>query len=108
MATSTADGKEESGLPVEKGDHRGVPARSGTSAAVKGEPAPRLPHEQDESSDSGTSAPRPIVEQAANDVRRGVAPTDKSQETDEVYGRTLRGPPEQDRRTADPASDGER
>lgn len=104
MATSTADGKDESGLPVETSDHGALPDRSGTRSAVKGEPAPRLPHERDESSDSGTSEPRPLVEQAAADVNRGVTSTDKSEATDATYGRNLRGGPERDRRQDDPAS----
>ena len=58
---------------------------------VKGEAAPRLPHERDESSDSGSAGADPLMRQAAEDVESGKRPTDRSEATDALYGRTLRG-----------------
>jgi hypothetical protein len=75
------------------------PARSGagrvaaaeTRSTVDGQPAPRLPHERDESSDSGTGAPTEVMRGAHDDVAAGKAPTDKGEATDPVYRRSLRG-----------------
>lgn len=64
--------------------------RARTHASVDGEPAPRLPHEHDESSDSGTGAPSEVMRRAHDDVVSGKSPTDKSETTDEVYRRSLR------------------
>lgn len=90
MATSTADGKDGSNGRVEPILERGAQGPGGTHSAVKGEPSPRLPHERDESSDSGTTEPREIMKQAATDIENGLVPTDRSAETDEVYRKTLR------------------
>jgi hypothetical protein len=65
-----------------------TPGRPGhTSAKVQGRLAPRLPHERDESSDSQTSSPRPIIEQARQDVRRGLVDTDRGPVLDQTYER---------------------
>ena len=64
--------------------------RAGTHANVGGERAPRLPHERDESSDSGTGAPTEVIRRAHDDVVSGRSPTDKGETTDEVYRRSLR------------------
>jgi hypothetical protein len=50
---------------------RGGPPPSGTRADVDGESSPRLPHERDESSDSGTGAPSDVMHIAHDDGRRG-------------------------------------
>jgi len=54
------------------------------------EPAPRLPHERDESPDSDQGAPTERMRQAKRDVETGKRPTDRSEATNEVYERTLR------------------
>lgn len=73
---------------------RGKPphARGRTSATVQGQSAPRLPHERDESSDSGTRAPSEVMRRAHDDVASGKTSTDKSEGTDSVYRRNLRSP----------------
>ncbi len=65
-------------------------ARAETRRVVNGEPAPRLPHERDESSDSGSGAPSEVMQRAHDDAESGKAPTDKSEATDDVYRRSLR------------------
>jgi len=88
---STADSREPSGLPVDSAQDPTLARRSTTHSNVKGETAPRLPHERDESSDSGTARPDPLAQQAAEDMESGKRATDRSEATDEVYARTLRG-----------------
>jgi hypothetical protein len=88
---STADSREPSGLPVDSARDPALARRSTTHSNVKGETAPRLPHEHDQSSDSGTAAPGPLMQQAAEDVESGKRPTDRGETTDALYARTLRG-----------------
>ena len=78
--------------------------RSTTRATVAGERAPRLPHERDESSDSGKAAPDPVMKQAAEDVESGKAQTDRGETTDALYARTLRGERGKPEKTAGPES----
>ncbi len=61
-----------------------------TTAAKDGEKAPRLPHEHDESSDSGTGAPSDVMRQAKEDLDSGKQPTDRGEATDEAYRRQKR------------------
>ena len=56
-----------------------------TRTAVEGEPAPRLPHEHDESADSGRSAPREIIRQAKRDTDSGKVDTDRGPPADAAY-----------------------
>ena len=49
-----------------------------------------MPHERDESSDSGTGAPSDVMRRAHDDVESGKSATDKGEATDEVYRRALR------------------
>jgi len=65
-------------------------ARSKTLPDVVGRPAPRLPHESDESSDSGVGAPSDVMQRAHDDAAAGKTGTDKGEETDAVYRRSLR------------------
>ena len=88
---STADSREPSGLPVDSATDPALARRSGTHANVKGETAPRLPHEHDESSDSGTAEGNPILHEAAKDATSGQSSTDRGEVTDALYERTLRG-----------------
>ena len=90
-ATSTADSKDASGQPIEATTDPVVTKPSSTHAAVKGAVSPRLPHERDESSDSGTRAPDPKMEQAAKDVAAGIKGTDRGEVTDPIYEKNLRG-----------------
>jgi len=90
---STADSREPSGLPVDSAADPALARRSATHANVKGETAPRLPHERDESSDSGTAAPpNPLMQKAGEDAASGRPSTDRGEVTDELYQRTLRDP----------------
>lgn len=50
---------------------KGATGPGATHAVVDGEVAPRLPHERDESSDSGTGPPSERMHQAARDVEDG-------------------------------------
>jgi hypothetical protein len=55
-------------------------ARRGTRqtlATDEARPAPRQPNERDESADAHTSAPRPVIEQAAADLAAGRQDTDR-------------------------------
>jgi hypothetical protein len=65
-------------------------ARGQTAPNVAGRPAPRLPHERDESSDSGVGAPSDVMRQAHDDATSGKTGTDKGEATDAVYRRNLR------------------
>jgi len=88
---STADSREPSGLPVDSATDPTLARRSTTHRNVKGETAPRLPHERDESSDSGTAAPPdPLMQKAGEDAASGRPSTDRGEVTDELYERTLR------------------
>jgi hypothetical protein len=65
-------------------------SRGKTTPNVTGQPAPRLPHERDESSDSGVGAPSDLMKRAHDDVESGKTGTDKGEATDAVYRRNLR------------------
>ena len=47
-----------------------------TGKPSKPDAMPRLPHERDESEDSQASTPRPDMEQAYEDIERGLVDTD--------------------------------
>ena len=64
--------------------------RADARSNVKGQSAPRAPHERDESSDSGAGAPSDVMRKGHDDVVSGKTGTDKGEATDEVYRRTLR------------------
>jgi hypothetical protein len=91
---STGDAAQTPGaVPDDPGpggaDRAGDP-RADTHADVRGESAPRMPHERDESSDSGTGAPSDVGRRAHDDVESGKSGTDKGEATDAVYRRSLR------------------
>ena len=67
------------------------PPRGTTSPTVAGQPAPHLPHERDESSDRGVGTPSEPMRRAHDDAVSGKTDTDKSEATDAVYRRNLRG-----------------
>ena len=87
---STADSREPSGPSVGPATDPAPGRRGSTHASVKGESAPRLPHERDESSDSGSAEPNPVLREAAKDAASGRPSTDRGEVTDELYERTLR------------------
>ncbi|RZI85888.1 MAG: hypothetical protein EOP38_03335 [Rubrivivax sp.] len=67
------------------------PRQGNTLPRVKGAHAPRLPHERDESADSQlVEEPQPVIQQAHDDLERGLQDTDRAAPMDEVYNRTLR------------------
>ena len=86
-ADPTPDAKERT--PGEAARRRD--SRAETRAAVEGRPAPRAPHERDESSDSGTGPPSERMKKGHDDVVSGKTGTDKGEATDAVYRRSLRG-----------------
>ena len=90
-STSTADSKNAAGKRIQPATDPAVTRSSATHADVGGEVLPRLPHEQDESSDSGTRMPDPMMIQAAQDLKNGMQPTDRGETTDRLYQQTLRG-----------------
>ena len=81
---STADSKD-AGVPVRPVVEAGAVGPSATHAVVKGEVAPRLPHERDESSDSGTGEPSELMQKAADDVRKGRTDEPRGPETQRHY-----------------------
>ena len=86
--TSTADGAQAEGTTDVY-----TRKRSQTHSDVKGDVAPRLPHERDESSDADPSAPSERMKQAGRDAESDKRPTDRSEATDDVYRKTLRDDP---------------
>ena len=88
-STGNASLPDDSAEPVEADDP--ATARARTLPNVDGRPAPRLPHERDESSDTGTGAPSEVMRRAHDDVEDGKTGTDKGEATDAVYERNLRG-----------------
>lgn len=60
---------------------RTVPAEHGTGVL------PKLPHERDESTDSGAVEPRPQMRQAASDVKKGLVDTEGRKEALHVFNR---------------------
>jgi len=80
-------------MPIRKSSKRktgtkDTAARGNTRIEQDGEPAPRLPHEHDQSSDSQQnqdgSAPR-VGKQALEDIERGLVDTDRGPVADRVY-----------------------
>lgn len=78
--------------PASPGDADATPSpgtarRSNTRASVDGTASPRMPHERDESSDSGTGAPSEVMHIAHDDAESDKVATDKSEETNAAYDR---------------------
>ena len=77
-----------------------TPHRSGqTTPHVEGALSPRLPHERDESADSQSAAPDPVIQQGHADIERGLVDTDRGPVTDQIYENKVRpgGVPTRDR-----------
>jgi hypothetical protein len=56
-----------------------------TTTAVERRPAPRLPHERDESVERAPQAPHDSMRQAHEDLKRGLRDTDRGPVVDKVY-----------------------
>lgn len=72
-----------------------------TSPAQGQHPAPRLPHEHDQSADSQQGAEHTGAEvgrQAHADVQRGLVDTDRAPQTDKLYRERLRADQDPPRR----------
>ena len=69
-APSTANSKD-AGMPVRPVVEEGAMGPNATRTVVKGEVAPRLPHERDESPDSGSGEPTEFMRKAGEDLSRG-------------------------------------
>lgn len=70
---------------------RTQPRHGNTLPRVDDESAPRLPHEHDESADSQViEEPRPEIQQAHDDVERGLVDTDRAPGMDKLYKRVAR------------------
>ncbi len=71
------------------------PHRPGQTTPVQDAvPAPKQPHERDESADSQQAAPSDRMQQAHDDVERGVVDTSRAEATDQTYERVLRSEPQ--------------
>lgn len=92
MSTKTANTAKTQ--PSDPGKGPGKDADDGkTKVQQGGEPAPRLPHEHDQSSDSQQTqdgqAPE-VGRKAHDDVERGVVDTDRGPEADRVYNEKVK------------------
>jgi hypothetical protein len=67
-----------------------------TESPAKPHSAPRMPHERDESDDSQSSPPRPMIKQAYDDLEAGQVDTDLrgTSGVDEVVNHRPGTPPE--------------
>jgi hypothetical protein len=59
--------------------------RGVTSVTQEAGQAPKLPHERDESADAMASGPRKRIQQAHDDLERGLKDTDRGPVADEAY-----------------------
>ncbi|KQP23336.1 hypothetical protein [Pseudorhodoferax sp. Leaf267] len=75
-----------------------------THAVVDGEVAPRLPHERDESSDSGTGEPSERMHQAARDVAHGHVDVPRGPATQRYYSELTEEAQEQGKTDTEPGS----
>ena len=71
------------------------PHREGQTTPQKAERrSDKAPHERDESSASQQRAPSELMQQAHDDVERGVVDTSRAEATDATYRRELRPEPQ--------------
>ena len=61
------------------------PGYTTTTNTDRAGPGPRLPHERDESSDSQNGPRYGVIEQAKEDLDRGLVDTDRGEPMDQVY-----------------------
>ena len=69
------------------------PVSGDTRPARAGKRLPRLPHERDESADSQPQPPTEVMQQAHDDLERGLQDTDKGVPMSDLYRKTLRTTP---------------
>jgi hypothetical protein len=68
-----------------------IPHETGhTTPQSDGSLSPRLPHERDESSDSQSSEPDAVMQQAKKDLERGLVDTDRGPVMDKLYEEKVR------------------
>lgn len=75
--------------PVQRQKPAGGEAQS---VAIGGEPAPKLPHERDESSSHQGTEPRERIEQGRKDIEEGRVDTSKHEAMDAPYERQKERP----------------
>jgi hypothetical protein len=83
-ASSTANSRDPGG-PVGPLADEGATRSNATRPVVKGEVAPRPPHERDESPDSGAGQPSEFMKQAASDLEEGQRDEKRGPETQRHY-----------------------
>ncbi|HLL19491.1 MAG TPA: hypothetical protein VK439_11980 [Rubrivivax sp.] len=71
MTTPSTSDSKDAGSTVRPVAEKGAVGPSSTHAVVKGELSPRLPHERDQSSDSGTVKPNDRMKKAAEEAQDG-------------------------------------
>ena len=69
-----------------KGPRTGSQRRSDGDTTVRNSQdlVPKLPHERDESPATGAKPPRPVIAQAAEDLKQGRKDTDRAPETNRL------------------------
>jgi len=85
MTTPSTSNSKDAGSNVRPAAEKGAVGPSATHAVVKGETSPRLPHERDESSDSGTNKPNERMKKAADDAQDGRTDVERGPATQEHY-----------------------
>lgn len=85
MTSPSPANSKDAGVKVRPVVDAGALRRSATHAVVKGEVAPRLPHERDESSDSGTGAPTELMHKAHQDAEQGHSDPPRGPATQQRY-----------------------
>ena len=85
MTTPSTANSKDVGTSVTPVIDKGGVGESATHSVVKGEVAPRLPHERDQSSDSGTTAPREVMHKAADDAEHGHTDVQRGPQDTEQY-----------------------
>ena len=85
MTTPSTANSTDSGQAVRPVVEKGAVGPGATHSVVKGEMAPRLPHERDESSDSGQGKPTELIKKAADDVDSGRTDEPRGPDTQQHY-----------------------
>lgn len=85
MTSPSPANSKDAGVQVRPVVEPGAIGPGATHAVVKGEVAPRLPHERDESSDSGTGEPTDIMRKAGRDAERGHTDAPRGPATQQRY-----------------------
>jgi hypothetical protein len=85
MTSPSTANSTDSGETVRPVAEEGAMGRNATRTVVKGEVAPRLPHERDESPDGGSGEPTEFMRKAADDLDRGQADEPRGPEVQRRY-----------------------